>query len=1116
MARNRDAFSDLEFEGEGKYRDRNTQVLREERATELDARIKKFYAKEHTVAWAQSVEDFCRQETVQNEDVFELSLEAHRLPKMKKEAELILQRYAQEQAEAKRLAEEAARAEAARLAEEKRKAALAAAEEAARIAEQKRLAEKAAKEAAAAKVLADAQAIDKTVEALAQAPRSRYWCDEVKQTDADFKALPRESRILCKKLPILEQLLKEVIAVEASVAFDNKILLLDKEKKRDATWTNAVRELYKKLTPDLRKYLSELKTLETLYKKTYAIEREPIYGPYQKCLSAIESSKGPQESARKEYADLESKRKSVPFDLGDYISDFAKRWSAAGEAVAQENRRVKAEQEEKRLSDFVRAMTVSLEQVESANLSADVRKTFHDLAKKYPTFQAKEVANRIPNFQSRFAAAKTAVERADAEARAQEEARRRAEEARRARARRRQARIDAWLMVGKIALIVLAIAAGVAAIAIPAAIFEGARHWIIGGALIAVALFVRCILTAILDWEFPKWLNGILFWASLIATGVSLSLSTNNESAPIYAVCLGAVSLLFSPVGLSIYTLVEEGFSDWHGEMHYYYSYEGALFTYDFITYLLSATLLTIAVHFFAASVLATVITAAVAAVLAVLILSFFVDMDGAGRLIGTLLGIAAIAALIIVPIVAFENASAWIVGLLMIALALFLRHALPKMKDWEFPTWLSVTVGWLLLLAAFICLIRRSAVPDGNVWALCTSLASLAWGPMGAGLVCLFTSGLEDWVDDMQDPYDYEGGLFASDCVVYFTTVIFTLILVGTLATTAVIVATVFLITFFSLMLLVFCYDDWDEEAATLTVNVLATLTALVLLFCGRGATLCAIAILVATAIVNLIVWKTTNSFLLGLADEPDAVSALVSFIALVVCVLVLVWGYGFDDFKIKDGVLVKCYSNEEVIDLSSEEFDHVERIDNKAFKKRKNLKELILPNYVEQIGSEAFYECKDLESITIPDSVYAIGNSAFYGCTSLAEIDLPDNLDRINDYTFYSCTSLETIDIPNDVTTVGKYSFAYTSALEEVELYGVERIESHAFDYSGVKDVYLYSELEYIGYTVFRGDVERTIHYSNYDWRDINTDTWGSQEWYHKADVVVYDRYGKESYGN
>lgn len=1113
----RDMFADLTADGLGKYQDRNAQVLREERARELDERIKKFFARERSVEWANAVEDFCRQETIQNEDVFELSLEAHRLPKMKTEAKMILEKHRQQLEEEKRAAAAAAAAEAARIAEEKRKAAAAAAAEAARIAEEKRKAAAAAAAAAAAKIVDDANALDRTVEALAQAPRSRYWCGEVRQTDADFKALPRESRILCKKLPLLEQLLKEVSAVEESASFDERIVTLDKDKKRDAAWTTAVRELYKKLTPALRKYLTELDRLEKMYKKSYEIEYEPVFKPYRQCVDAVLGGRMTQE-VRRQYAELDSKRKNVPFNLGDYIPDFAKRWSTAGEAVAQENRRIKAEEEQKRLNEYATALEECLERVEkSSSITADMCKTFRTLDGKFKGFDANALASRISNLSKRMTDARKRVTDAEAAIRAREEAEKRAAAERRERERRRQARAARTKMIVKIVLVVLAVAAGVAAVAVPAAIFEGVRPWIIGGALIVFALFVRGFLPRIFDWEFPKWLNGILFWASAVAAGATtyLAYGADHSSTAAYAICLGAVALLFSPVGLSVDVLVREGFSDWKSEMDYYYSYEGPLFTYDFITYLVSGALTTLAVYFSTANSIALIVAAVVAVVLAVVILSFYVDMDSVGRFIGILLGIGAIAAVLILPIVLFENASAWIVGLLLVALAIFLRHALPKMKDWDFPTWLHITVNWILLIVAFICLIRRSSMADGNVWAVCTTLATLAWGPMGAGLVCLFTSGFEDWVDDMQDPYDYEGGLFASDCVVYFTAALFAIILVGSLATTAITVAAVFLITFFSLMLLVFCYDDWDEEEVTLTVNVIATLTALVLLFCGRGAVLCAVAVLVATAIVNLIIWKTTNSFLLGLADEPDAVAALISFIALVISVLVLVWGYGFDDFKVKDGVLVKCYSNEEVIDLSGSEYDDIIAIDKKAFKGKKKLESIILPENITEIGDNAFYNCKSLEEIVIPDSVETIGSYAFYGCTSLAEIDLPDSLCEVEEYTFYSCTSLKTVTLPHETTTVGAYSFAYTSSLETVWMWGVKRIEKHAFDYSGVEDIYLESELYYIGYTVFRGDVERTIHYDG-DWSDVDTDNWGSQEWYHKADVVVDDWHGRERYGN
>ena len=60
-------------------------------------------------------------------------------------------------------------------------------------------------------------------------------------------------------------------------------------------------------------------------------------------------------------------------------------------------------------------------------------------------------------------------------------------------------------------------------------------------------------------------------------------------------------------------------------------------------------------------------------------------------------------------------------------------------------------------------------------------------------------------------------------------------------------------------------------------------------------------------------------------------------------------------------------------------------ERIENNAFARCNNIRNVILPENLKYIGSGAFYTCYDLEVITIPQSVEVIGESAFDGGTNV-----------------------------------------------------------------------------------------------------------------------------------
>ena len=66
-------------------------------------------------------------------------------------------------------------------------------------------------------------------------------------------------------------------------------------------------------------------------------------------------------------------------------------------------------------------------------------------------------------------------------------------------------------------------------------------------------------------------------------------------------------------------------------------------------------------------------------------------------------------------------------------------------------------------------------------------------------------------------------------------------------------------------------------------------------------------------------------------------------------------------------------------------------------------NITEAIIKNGVVNIGSYAFRNRRELASITIPDSVTSIGWQAFSGCTGLTTITIPDSVTSIGDFAFH-----------------------------------------------------------------------------------------------------------------
>ena len=61
---------------------------------------------------------------------------------------------------------------------------------------------------------------------------------------------------------------------------------------------------------------------------------------------------------------------------------------------------------------------------------------------------------------------------------------------------------------------------------------------------------------------------------------------------------------------------------------------------------------------------------------------------------------------------------------------------------------------------------------------------------------------------------------------------------------------------------------------------------------------------------------------------------------------------------------------------------------IENNAFSRCEELKQIILPNGLTTIGDIAFYYCTNLSVLSIPESVQSIGSGAFHACSALTEI--------------------------------------------------------------------------------------------------------------------------------
>lgn len=196
-------------------------------------------------------------------------------------------------------------------------------------------------------------------------------------------------------------------------------------------------------------------------------------------------------------------------------------------------------------------------------------------------------------------------------------------------------------------------------------------------------------------------------------------------------------------------------------------------------------------------------------------------------------------------------------------------------------------------------------------------------------------------------------------------------------------------------------------------------------------------------------------------------------------------------DRLTIGDGELKKCEDNGRSITVD----EGVRIICADAFKDRKTLHTIILPQTLETIGEESFRGCSNLEAMDVPEKTsricssafrdcismkslkvrngyIKIGERAFENCASLESISLPDGLTEIYGGVFNSCKSLVHIDLPKNLTILGESAFSDCVCLEKIEVpEAVVKIDDLAFNgCTNLTKIVLHEGLRKIGKGAFK----------------------------------------------
>ncbi len=188
---------------------------------------------------------------------------------------------------------------------------------------------------------------------------------------------------------------------------------------------------------------------------------------------------------------------------------------------------------------------------------------------------------------------------------------------------------------------------------------------------------------------------------------------------------------------------------------------------------------------------------------------------------------------------------------------------------------------------------------------------------------------------------------------------------------------------------------------------------------------------------------------------------------------------------------VLTKCEDNGESITVD----EGIREISTEAFKGRRKLKHIYLPETLESIGLESFRGCTNLREMEIPEKTVRIGESAFRDCTNmkklkiknncikigerafencadLVDVELPIGLTEIYGGVFNSCKSLKNITLPEKLTILGESAFSDCVLLEAVDIPAtVTKIDDLAFNGClNLNSVVLHEGIKKIGKSAFK----------------------------------------------
>ncbi len=125
----------------------------------------------------------------------------------------------------------------------------------------------------------------------------------------------------------------------------------------------------------------------------------------------------------------------------------------------------------------------------------------------------------------------------------------------------------------------------------------------------------------------------------------------------------------------------------------------------------------------------------------------------------------------------------------------------------------------------------------------------------------------------------------------------------------------------------------------------------------------------------------------------------------------------------------LVYCLSQKDSVTVP----EGVEVIGEMAFRRKKNLKNVILPTGLQKISRDAFFDCDRLDAVYVPATVSEVGGYAFAECEALKTVTFAGKPKHLSRHAFEDSDSLSRVVVPTGMMEAFQKALHYDGVEDE-----------------------------------------------------------------------------------